>query len=236
MKPDCHFYSLDLKTLVETIESRRQAGVKLQRRIGEIWSACIFTLCLEHHEGKRFLISFPERGSKPGQASVEDLMAGKVGELDDWDIVLIPDLGPNGPAEREFYPYQLVSYRRRENPSTEDLINFLEEKKLKKAAGGDLALVVHLEQETPFRFDWVKVAIHLMMRRPKCPYQQVFMLGEFGDPEKPYWQCRQMFPLMLPMQNLDRESARRLVQDRPTYPTTERIPTNPGNSETTHRP
>jgi hypothetical protein len=219
MKPDCHFYCVDLKTLVETIESRRQSGAKLKRRIGEIWSACMFTLCLEQHEGKRFLISFPERGSQSGHATMEDLLSGRVGELDDWDVVLVPDLGPE---ERDFHPCQLVSYRRRENPGTEDLIDFLEAKKLKKSAGGDLRLVVHLEQETGFRFDWVKVAIHLMMRRPKCPYQQVFMLGEFGEAENPYWQCRQMFPLMLPMQNLDRESARRLLQDRPTYPTTQR--------------
>lgn len=222
MKPNCHFYCVDLKTLVETIESRRQTGAKLKRRIGEIWSACIFTLCLEHHEGKRFLIGFPERGSQPGCVTMEDLFSGKVGELDDWDVVLVPDLGPDGPAEREFHQCQLVSYRRRENPGTEDLINFLEEKKLKKAAGGDLRLVVHIEQETCFRFDWVKLAIHLMMRRPKCPYQQVFILGEFGEPENPYWQCRQMFPRMLSMHNLDRESARLLLQERPTYPTTQR--------------
>ena len=218
MKPNCHFYCVDLKTLVENIENRRRVGVKLKRRIGEIWSACVFALCLEHNEGKRFLIGFPQRGNRPALVTLEQLLSGSIGELNDWDVVLVPDFGPDGPQEREFHQCQLVSYRRRANPGTQDLIDFLEEKKLKRA-GGDLRLVVHIEQETGFEFDWVAVAAHLMMRRPKCPYQQVFMLGEFGSPESPHWHCRQLFPLMLPMLDLDRQTARRLLQDRPTYPT-----------------
>ena len=221
MKPDCHFYCVDLKTLVETIESGRRAGAKLKRRVGEIWSACIFTLCLEHNEGKRFLIGFPERGSQPAQATIEDILSGKIGELDDWDVVLVPDFGNDGPQEREVHQCQLVSYRRRTNPGTQDLIDFLEDKKLKKAVGGDLRLVIHIEQETAFEFDWVAVAAHLMMRRPKCPYQQVFMVGEFGTEESLHWHCRQMFPRMLPMQDLDRRTARQLIEERPTYPTTQ---------------
>lgn len=150
---------------------------------------------------------------------MEDLLSGKIGELDDWDVVLVPDLGPDGPQEREFHQCQLVSYCHRANPGTQDLIDFLEEKKLKKSAGGDLRLVIHLEQATGFAFDWVKLAIHFGMRRPKCPYQQVFMLGEFGTPENPVWRCRQLYPHMVWMRDLDLESARQLLLDRPTYPT-----------------
>jgi hypothetical protein len=221
MKLNCHFYCVDLKTLVETIEARRRLGMKPKRRIGEIWSACFFALCLEYNEGKRFLIGFPQRGRQPDIVTLEQLLSGSVGELDDWDVVLIPDLGQGRLQGREYHQCQLVSYCRRDNPGTEDLINFLEEKKLKKAMGGDLRLIVHLEQETGFEFDWIKIAAHLMIRRPKCQYQQVFMLGEFGSAENPYWHCRQMFPFMLPMRDLDRQTARQLLHDRLTYPTTE---------------
>ncbi len=146
MKPDFHVYCVDLKTLVERIEGCHQIGAPLTRRMREIWSACIFALCLEHNEGKRFLMGFPQRGTPDRFLPIGKLLSGEVGELDHWDIVLVPDLGHDGPSVREIHQCQLVSYQRRANPGTQDLIEFLEEKKLKKAVGGDLRLVVHLEQ------------------------------------------------------------------------------------------
>jgi hypothetical protein len=223
MNPDFHVHCLDLRTLIERIEASHRNGEKITRRMQEIWTACFFALCLEHNEGTRFLMGFPERGQPDRLVPLKEIFSGKVGELDDWDIVLVPDSGPDGPIECEIHQCQLVSYQRRQNPSTEDLIAFLEEKKLRKAAGGDLRLVVSLDQATSFHFDWVAISMHLMTRSPACPYQQVSMFGNIRTPEAPLLRCRQVFPRMLPLRDLDMQTVRNLLQDRPTYPTLKRL-------------
>jgi len=220
MNPDCHIYCLDLRTLIEKIEALHRGGGRITRRLEEIWTACFFALCLEHHEGKRFMVGFPQRGEPERRQPLDRIFAGEIGEMDDWDILLVPDFGLDGPAEREIHQCQLVSYQRRENPGTEDLIAFLEEKKLKRAVGGDLRLVVSLDQDTAFEFDWVAIALHLANRSSKCPYQQVFMFGNFGTKDSPVFRCRQLYPKMLPLRELDLPTVRQLLNDRPTYPTT----------------
>ena len=220
MKPDLHFHCVDLKTLVEHVENQRRAGLRETRRKREIWTACIFALCLEQNENQRFLIGFPARG-KPIPVTLDRILAGEIGELDDWDIVLVPDLGPENLSEREFHQCQLVSYCYQSNPSSQDIIEFLEEKKLKFSVGGDLRLVVHLEQAVAF--DWVAIGAHLHMRRPKCPYSQVFMLAQTGTIDAPFWSCRQLYPLYLPLKDLDLKSAKSILADRPTYPTIRRL-------------
>ncbi len=207
------------------MEARRHAGLRETRRTREIWAACIFTLCIEQNEHKRFLIGFPVRGRKPVTLTLDQILSGNVGELDDWDLVLVPDLGPQCADEREFHQCQLVSYCYQPEPSSQDIIEFLERKKLKFAAGGDLRLVVHLEQ--PAAFDWIAISAHLQMRRPKCPYNQVFMVAQTGTVDAPGWSCRMLYPRMLPLQDLDLQSAKVILADRPTFPTVKRLREEP---------
>ncbi len=211
-----HACFVDVKTLVQQVEARRSAG-KLNRRTREIWTACIFTLCLENNENKRFLIGFPERGLPNGPITVNQVFADDFGEIEDWDIILVEDFGPGGKEERDIHQCQLVSYCYRQNPSTDDLIEFIETKKIKKCPPGtDLRLIVHLDDQKSFSFDWVKISIHLQMRRPHCPYSQVFVLAETADLERRHWSCRQVYPLMIQLKNLDLETARAILASRIT--------------------
>ena len=126
-----HAHIVDVQTLFRHWEANRAAGRANQKRAREILTICLFTLCLENNENKRFLIGFQQRGKPPAEGGpVWDLFKDGFGEIENVDVILIPDLGPNGPAEREIHRCQLVGYRDRPNPSTEDLIEFLEEKKL----------------------------------------------------------------------------------------------------------
>lgn len=189
--------------------------MRQNRRTREIWTACLFTLCLEHNEDKRFLIGFPGRGVPKVTVTVDQIFADDFGEIEDWDVILVADGGPDGPPDREFHQCQLVSYCFRPHPSSEDLIAFLEEKKVKKCPpDADLRLIVHLDDAKPFSFDWVKISIHFHMRRPKCPYNQVFLLAETGTVENRRWSCWQVYPLGLPMKDMDVETVRRVLDDR----------------------
>jgi hypothetical protein len=210
-----HAHFVNVKALVQQVEARKRAGARQNRRTREIWTACVFTLCLEHNEDKRFLIGFPERGLPTVPVTIDQIFADDFGEIEDWDVILVADLGPDGEAKREIHQCQLVSYCYRSHPSSEDLIAFLEEKKVKKCPpGADLRLIVHLDNSKPFAFDWVKISAHFQLRRPKCPYSQVFVLAETGTIENRYWSCRQVYPLMLPMKDMDIETARRVLDDR----------------------
>src|SRR5215471_17941268 len=108
-----HARIADVKTLFTHWEERRLAGIPMRKRDREILSICLFTLCLENNEDKRFLIGFQRRGLDPKQGFVRDLFAHDCGEIEDRDVILIPDLGADGPSERETHRCQLVSYLNR---------------------------------------------------------------------------------------------------------------------------
>lgn len=207
-----HAHIVDLKTLFGHWEARRAARIKLNKRDREILAICLFTLCLENNEKKRFLVGFPQEGSDPKPALLNQLFESGFPDLEDWDALLVPDLGPDNLGDREFHQCQLVGYINRQG-GTEDIIAFLEEKKLWRPLNDDLRLILHLEQ--PTEFDWVKLSIHLHMRRPKCPFSQVFVISEVRRDADRGWRCCQLYPLGLPLQELDLAAARLLINDRP---------------------
>lgn len=208
-----HAHIVDLKSLFGHWEARRSARVRQNKRDREILAICLFALCLENNEKKRFLVGFPQKGAEAKPALLKQLFENEFADLEDWDVLLVPNLGQNNLGEREFHQCQIVSYLNRPG-GTEDIIAFLEEKKLWRPINDDLRLLVHLEQ--PTAFDWVKLSIHIQMRRPKCPFSQVFLLGNVEHGGKQSWRCRQLYPLMLPLQNLDLPTAKALILDRET--------------------
>lgn len=210
-----HAYGADVLTLVRHWEAERTAGRAHRKRAREIFTICMFTLCLEHNENKRFFVGFQSKGNPPMSAApVFDLFKDGFGEIEDVDVILVPDLGPDGPAERDIHRCQIVGYRDRPDPSTEDLIEFLEEKKLRyRAPDNDLILIIHLEQA--IAWDWIKLAAHLQLRRPRPPFSQVFMLAQTSlDPSQPNWACRLIYPRMLQLKDMNVETARALLMDR----------------------
>jgi hypothetical protein len=171
----------DLKTLLDCWERQRAAGKARHKRTREILTMCFFALCLENNENKRFLVGFQRRGRAGKAGPVEQLFDPKFGEDDDSDAFLVEDPGPDisVEVEKDIHRCQIVGYLERPEPSTEDLISFLEEKKLRRVArNDDLRLIVHLEQ--PIAFDWVKLSAHLQMRAPKCPFSQVFLVAQIS--------------------------------------------------------
>ncbi len=210
-----HAHIVDVQTLFRHWEGEQAAGRAHRKRAREILTICLFTLCLENNENKRFLIGFQQRGKPPATgAPVWDLFKDGFGQIEDTDVILIPDLGTNGPTKREIHRYQLVGYRDRPNPSTEDLIEFLEEKKLRfSPLDNDLHLIIHLEQA--IAWDWAKLSTHLQMRRLPPPFSQIFTLAETSlNPRELNWVCRQIYPRMLLLKDLDLETARTVLADR----------------------
>lgn len=208
---------VDLKTLFSHWEAQRVAGKARRKRCREILTICFFALCLENNEKKHFLIGFQKRGVPSTPGPVFELFEDGAEEIENVDVILVADLGPDGPAIRDVHRCQLVGYLERPEPSTEDLINFLEEKKLRFVCNDDdLILIVHLEQ--PIAFDWVQLSIHLQMRNPKVPYSQVFLLAQTSlDLNRPLLSCRLLYPRMIPLRDMDLEAARTLLlADRKT--------------------
>jgi hypothetical protein len=206
-----HAQLVDVRTLFEHWHAQLAAGKARRKRSRELLTICLFTLCLENNENKHFLIGFQGRGVRSEPGPVLGLLEDGVGEIENVDVILVPDLGPDGIPVRDIHRCQLVGYLERPEPSTEDLIDFLEEKKFRSVCNDDdLRLIVHLEQ--PIAFDWVQLSIHLQMRQPKVPYSQVFLLTQTSlDPKQPTWSCRQLYPRMIPLRDLDLESARTLL-------------------------
>lgn len=208
-----HAHIADIKTLFTHWEERRRAGLAMRKKDREILLIGIFALCLENNENRRFLVGFQERGLDSKPSLIRDLFEDSFGEIEDCDVILIPDLGANGPEECDIHRCQLVGYRGRGPLGTsEDLIAFLEEKKLRVPIDNDLRLIIHLEQA--IAFDWVKLSAYLQMRRPRCPYSQVFLLADVGSPNSPNWRCRQLYPRMLPLRDMDLGTARTVLVDR----------------------
>ena len=208
-----HALIADVKTLFAHWEERRLAGPPMRKKDRVILAICLFTLCLENNENKRFLVGFQQRGLPLKAVLIRDLFEDGFGEIENCDVILIPDLGPDGPEERDIHRCQLVGYLNRGTlGTTDDLIAFLEEKKRRVPPDDDLRLIIHLEQQTAF--DWVKLSIHFQMRQPKCPYSQVFLLTDTGIPSSPRWSCRQLYPVMLPLRDMDLETARTVLSNR----------------------
>ncbi len=111
----------------------------MRKKDREILAICLFTLCLENNENKRFLVGFQQRGLPVKPAMIRDLFEDGFGEIENCDVILIPDLGRDGPDERDIHRCQLVGYLKRGTlGTTDDLIAFLEEKKLRVPPDNDL--------------------------------------------------------------------------------------------------
>ena len=206
-----HASAWDVGTLFSAWEARRHAGVRQNKRAREILTTCLFTLALENNEDKRFHIAFPQLGEPTKPMPVDAVFADGFGEIDDWDIILIPSVPIGKSVECDFHQCQLVSYLNRPG-GTDDIIDFLEQKKLWRPPNDDLRLVLHLEQ--PTAFDWVKLSSHLQMRRKKCPFSQMFLLVETPGDLEPRWSCRQLYPRMISLLNLDLSTARTILASR----------------------
>lgn len=107
-----HAHIADIRTLLQHCEAEQAAGRGHRTRVREIFTICMFTLCLENNENKRFLIGFQQRGRPPASGGpVRDLFIDGFGEIENVDVILIPDLGADGPTERDIHRCQLVGYR-----------------------------------------------------------------------------------------------------------------------------
>lgn len=199
---------VDVKTLFSHWEAQRLAGKARRKRYREILTICLFTLCVENNEKKHFLIGFQKRGVPSTPGPVLQLFQDGAEEIENVDVILVPDFGP---AIRDIHRCQLVGYLERPDPSTEDLIDFLEQKKLRfVCSDDDLILIVHLEQ--PIAFDWVQLSIHLQTRSPKVPYSQVFLIAQTSlDRDHPCWSCRLLYPRMIALHDLDLEATKTLL-------------------------
>jgi hypothetical protein len=80
----------DLKTLLGEWERRRLAGTSTGRRVREIGTICLFTLCVENNENKRLLIGFQRRGLVDTPVPVNKLFEDSFGEIEDVDVILVP--------------------------------------------------------------------------------------------------------------------------------------------------
>jgi len=159
-----------------------------------------------------FLIGFQQRGKPPLKAGpVWDLFKDGFGEIEDVDVILIPDLGPDGPNRTSDSSKPTGQLSRSANPSTDDLIDFLEKKKLCfSAPDNDLILIIHLEQA--IAWDWVPLTAHLQLRRRRRRSVKIFMLAQTSlDPLRPIWTCRQIYPRMLPLKDMDLDTARAVL-------------------------
>lgn len=104
-----HAYIADVQTLLQHWEAERAAGREHRKRAREILTICLFTLCLENNENKRFLVGFQQRGKPHTVAGpVWGLFKDGFGEIENVDVILIPDAGEDGPSEREIHRCQLV--------------------------------------------------------------------------------------------------------------------------------
>jgi hypothetical protein len=207
-------YLVDLGTLYTTWAQRTGAGLKNTRRQREINTVCLFTLCLENNEGKRFLIGIQRRGLHTEPVLVNQLFNDRFGEIEDCDVILVPDLGPEGPSERDVHRLQLVSFVGQVDGDTTALIQFIETKKLRVRRDDDLMLVVHLEQA--MTLEYVQLTTALQLRSGGCPYRRIFVLGQIADVFPAVWSCMQVYPRLIAFKDLDGDTARALLADRPT--------------------
>lgn len=204
---------VDLLSLFSEWERRRLAGHKWTRRFREIHSVCMFTLCLEHRTEQRYLVGFPHLGIPTESFKVNDVFDDRFGEIEDVDILLID--APKTYAESNVVHHrcQLVSYLNQPSTSERDMVLFLR-KKLRVAPDPDLRLVIHVEQ--PGLFNHAFLHAYLTHGQTKCPYSQVFVLGQSNKSPRS-WLCFQVFPQFAMLPELSESDAKALVLDREQY-------------------
>jgi hypothetical protein len=192
----------DLKTLLSLWEAHKIAGTANTNRCREIRSICLFALCLEKNTNERFLVGFRDYqrpGVAPTPSNVAELFIDGFAEIEDCDVILSPDYGPDGSPERPIQKYQIVGYRSR-TPSTFDLIQFIERKKLSCTTPDDnLSLLINLELDQPLSVNLISVSIFLQRRQPKCPYSHVYLLGKTGgngESDERIFLCWQLYPTL----------------------------------------
>lgn len=174
----------------------------------------MFTLLIESKTDHRYLIGFQQHGMNPVPAKINDLFDDNFGEIEDCDVLLVDDPKGYGEAEVLHHRCQLVSYINQQSTSEKDLVEFLEKKKLKVTPDDDLRLIIHVEQEGWFNYNFLWA--YLNHREPQCPYSQVFAFGQNGDsPRK--WFCVQVYPELAILPELDENAAKALVLDREQY-------------------
>jgi len=95
-----HAHVADVKNLFTHWEERRLGHIPMRKKDREILAICLFALCLENNENKRFLVGFQQRGLPVKPALIGDLFEDGFGEIENCDVILVPDLGRDGPDER----------------------------------------------------------------------------------------------------------------------------------------
>jgi hypothetical protein len=205
---------VNLTSLFGEWERRRLDGCKWDRKFREIYSVCLFTLCIENGSDKRYLIGFQQIGIDKTPVTLNQLFDPNFGEVEDCDVILVDDPKKYGSAEVPHHRLQLVSYINQPSTSEKDLVEFLERKKLNVAHDGDLRLVIHVEQEGLFNYAFLHA--YLKHRQPACPYNQVFAFGQNAESPRG-WFCVQVFPELAIFPELGEEDARKLCVDREQY-------------------
>lgn len=205
---------VDLRSLFCEWERRRVDGHAWTTRFREIYSVCMFTLCIENGTDQRYLIGFQQHGTPDTPVSITQLFEDNFGEIQDCDILLVDDPKRSGEAKVLHHRSQLVSFMNQPSTSEKELVAFLEKKKLKVAPDDDLRLIIHVEQEGPFNYGFLWA--YLTHRQPQCPYSQVFAFGQCAD-EPRRWFCIQVYPDLAVLPELDEETAGALVLDREQY-------------------
>src|SRR5687768_13163322 len=117
---------VDLLSLLSEWERRHTLGHPWRTRFREIYSACMFTLCLEHKTAHRYLIGFRLRDKPTTQFTVSDLFRNGFAEFDDTDVVLIHDPKKPGASSVLYRRYQLVSFTHQPSTQEVDVVAFLE--------------------------------------------------------------------------------------------------------------
>jgi hypothetical protein len=218
-------YIVDLRSLFSEWERRNKSGAKWTRRFREIHSICMFTLCIEHKSPQRYLIGFQNPGLVNEGVTINRLFDDNIGEVEDCDFLLVDDPKGSGDANVVHHRCQLVSFLNQPDTTEAAWVRLLEKKKLKVPPDNDLRLVIHIEQEGRFNYEFLH--LFLQHRTPPCPYSQVFTFGQTGDaPRK--WTCHQVHPVLAILPDLMEDDARALVIDREQYckPLDTTIPSN----------
>jgi hypothetical protein len=201
---------VDLATLVSEWD-RRFLDKPRTRRARELYSICLFTLCIENRTNQRYLVGFQELGAAVKPIGMDDVFNGNFGEIEDCDIILVDEPQEIGQVEVLHHRCQLVSYIHQPSTKEEDLVKFLEEKKLKVPRDEDLRLVIHVEQEGPLNYAFLYA--YLKHRSIPCPYSQVFVLEQIANNPR-RWFCALVHPELAIFPELDEQTAKDLVVRR----------------------
>ena len=181
-------------------------------RMREIYTACIFALCLENQTNNRYAIGFqPKDQHRASILKVERLLEDdfEVCE-DDCDVVLVEVANKAGNSATH-HRCQLTSFIHQPGTTEIDWVNFIK-KKQDYAHDEDLRLVINCEQEGPCNHSFLSA--YLCQEGTRCPYSQVFLVGQIAD-DPPVWQCWLLYPQLAIFPELHKQRADDLLRDRP---------------------